>query len=188
MEFIENEISRRFDQSSIAAPDSIEKFLIKSANVTSSEETCEVPDIIVSRYSKDINIIKLKQQAQMLPDLAAMYKASQGLSKLHVTRVRTIADMLLDVPSAKALFSKIDHLLAIYFTIPISTATAERSFSSLRRIKTYLRSTMTEARLNNVLLLHAHKDYTDGLNLNNIAEAFASLNSQRRNFFGSFSS
>ena len=40
----------------------------------------------------------------MLPDLAAMYKASQGLSKLHVTRVRTIADMLLDVPSAKALF------------------------------------------------------------------------------------
>ena len=107
LDFVENEISRRFDQSSIAAPDSIENFLIKSANVTSSEETCEVPDIIVSMYSKDINIIKLKQQAQMLPDLAAMYKASQGLSKLHVTRVRTIADMLLDVPSAKALFPKL---------------------------------------------------------------------------------
>ena len=49
----------------------------------------------------------------MLPDLATMYKASQGLSKLHVSSVRTIADMLLDVPLAKTLFSEIDHLLGI---------------------------------------------------------------------------
>ena len=179
MDFVENEISRRFDQSSLAATDSIENFLI---NVTSSKETCEVRDIIVNMYSKDINITKLKQKAQMLPDLVTMYKAPQGLSKLHVTRVRTIADMLIDVPSEKALFSEIDHLLGIYFTIPISTATAEWRFCSLRHIKTYLRSTMTEARLKNVLLLHAYKDYTDQLNLNNIAETFASLNSQSRNF------
>ena len=35
---------------------------------------------------------------------------------------------------------------------------------------------MTEARLSNVLLLHAYKDYTDQLNLNKTAEVFASLN------------
>ena len=86
-DFVENEISRRFDQSSLVASDSIENFLIKSANVTSSKETCEVPDIIVNMYSKNINMTKLKQQAQMLPDLATIYKASQGLSKLHVIRV-----------------------------------------------------------------------------------------------------
>ena len=45
---------------------------------------------------------------------------------------------------------------------------------------------MTESRLNNVLLLHAHKENTDDLNLFNIAKNFASLNSQRREFFGSF--
>ena len=118
----------------------------------------------------------------MLPDLVKTYKTSQGLSRFTVTKVRTIADMLLDVPSAKSLFSEIDHLLRMYFTIPISTATAERSFSSLRCIKTFLRSTMTEARLNNVLLLHAHKDQTDVLNLFDIAETFASLNLHRREF------
>ena len=64
----------------------------------------------------------------------------------------------------------------------MSTATAERRFSGLQRIKTYSLSTMTEARLSNVLLLHAYRDYTDQLNLNKIAEAFASLNSQRINF------
>ena len=64
----------------------------------------------------------------MLPDLATIYITSQGLSKLPVSRVRTITDMLLNAPLAKALFSEIDHLLGIYFTIPISTATAERRF------------------------------------------------------------
>ena len=185
LDFVENEINRRFDQSSLAVPDAVETFLIKCAN-TSCEENFEVPDTIAKMYSKDLNMTKLKQQAQMLPDLVATYKTSQGLSRFQVTRVRTIAEMLLDVPSAKSLFSEIDHLLGIYFTVPISTATAERSFSSLRRIKTFLRSTMTESRLNNVLLLHAHKENTDDLNLFNIAENFASLNSQRREFFGSF--
>ena len=41
---------------------------------------------------------------------------------------------------------------------------------------------MTEARLGNVLLLHSYKDYTDQLNLNKIAEAFASLNSHKIKF------
>ena len=50
LDFVENEISRRFAQGSIAAPDSIENFFIKSANVTSSEETCEVLDIIMNIY------------------------------------------------------------------------------------------------------------------------------------------
>ena len=188
LDFVENEINRRFDQGSLALPDAIETFLIRCANTTSCDESCEVPDAIVKMYSKDIKISKLRQQAQMLPDLVATYKTSQGLSKFQVTKVRTISEMLLNVPSAKALFSEIDRLLRIYFTIPISTATAERSFSSLRRIKTFLRSTMTEARLNNVLLLHAHKDNTDQLDLCNIAETFASLNSQRRGFFGTFTS
>nr|CAH7756469.1 unnamed protein product [Callosobruchus chinensis] len=43
---------------------------------------------------------------------------------------------------------EIIKLLKIIMTIPVSTCTAERSFSALRRIKTYLRSTMTQQRLN----------------------------------------
>ena len=71
-------------------------------------------------------------------------------------------------------------------TIPITTATAERSFSALRRIKTYLRSTMTEAKLNNVLLLHTHRELFDELDLVQIANMFVSVNSRRKSYFGSF--
>ena len=37
---------------------------------------------------------------------------------------------------------------------PASNATSERSFSALRRVKTYLSSTMTQCRLNNLMVLH----------------------------------
>ena len=75
LDFVENEINRRFDQSSLAVPDAVETFLIKCAN-TSCEENFEVPDTIAKMYSKDLNMTKLKQQAQMLPDLVATYKTS----------------------------------------------------------------------------------------------------------------
>lgn len=47
------------------------------------------------------------------------------------------------------------HLLAV---LPATSCTAERSFSTLRRVKTYLRSTMGQDRLNGLVLLHIHRN------------------------------
>ena len=65
-------------------------------------------------------------------------------------------------------------------------ATAERSFSVLRRIKTYLQFTMSESRLNNIMLLHCHNDITDSLDLLNIAKSFVDVNTRRQNHFCTF--
>ena len=45
-----------------------------------------------------------------------------------------------------------------------------RSFSALRRIKTYLRTTMTQVSLNSLMVLHIHSDKTDSLNLYSIGD------------------
>ena len=92
--------------------------------------------------------------------------------------------MLAVVPMAKDMFSEVDKLLCLYLTIPVTTCSAERSFSTLRRMKMYLQSTMTEERLNNVMILHVHKDETDALDLREIAQFFVSANSRRTDFFG----
>ena len=91
--------------------------------------------------------------------------------------------MLLAVPMAREMFCEVDKLLHIYLTVPVTTATAERSFSALRRIKTYLRSTMSEERLNNLMLLHVHKELSD---ISEVAQIFVSANSRRQRFFGNF--
>ena len=48
-------------------------------------------------------------------------------------------------------------VLKVLLTMPVSTASAERSFSGLRRLKTYLKSTMSEQRLTGLALMHIHR-------------------------------
>ena len=68
-------------------------------------------------------------------------------------------------------------LLYIFCVIPNSTACAERSFSSMKRLKTYLRSRMDEGRLNGLALLNVHRDIS--VSVDEILEKFA-LSSARR--------
>ena len=70
--------------------------------------------------------------------------------------------------------------------MPASNATSECSFSALRRVKAYLRSTMGQERLNNLMLLHTHKELTDDLDLKNVATEFISGSEHRLSIFGKF--
>ncbi|XP_026473489.1 uncharacterized protein LOC113380896 [Ctenocephalides felis] len=56
------------------------------------------------------------------------------------------------------MYPNIRKFLQIIATLPVSVATAERSFSTLRRIKTWIRSSMAEDRLTGLALLHVHKN------------------------------
>lgn len=54
-------------------------------------------------------------------------------------------------------FPNVYKLLKIMITLPITISTAERSFSTLRRLKTYLSNTMSENRLNGLAQMNIHK-------------------------------
>ena len=69
--------------------------------------------------------------------------------------------------------------------MPATNALSERSFFALQRLKTYLRSTTTNSRLNHMLTLHIHKGETDNLDLCNVANEFILLG-DRKTLFGSF--
>ena len=51
-------------------------------------------------------------------------------------------------------------LLFIAATLPLTTSSAQRTFSTLKRVKTYLRSTMSCERLTGLALLNTHRDIT----------------------------
>ncbi|GBM59387.1 hypothetical protein AVEN_17419-1 [Araneus ventricosus] len=54
-------------------------------------------------------------------------------------------------------FSEAYKLLLIIVTIPMTTAEAERCFSTLKRVKTFLRSTMSEDRLSALAMFSIEK-------------------------------
>ena len=80
--------------------------------------------------------------------------------------------------------SQVSKLVNLLLVMPATNAESERSFSAVRRIKTYLRSTMSQQRLNHLMLLHVHKSYTDDLSLVDIANDFIADNEHRKHFFG----
>ena len=179
------ENSARFDQNTMPLLKEIEMLIIKASNCVDNTEIA-IPESISKLYSKDIDMEKAKGQLRMLPNLVKAFKQSEGLRMLTITNMKSIADILNKVPLAKDIYSEIDKLLRLYLTVPVTTCTAERSFSALRRVKTYLRSSMTEERLNNVLLLHVHKEEAGNLDLKEIACMFVAANERRTSFFGHF--
>lgn len=66
-----------------------------------------------------------------------------------------------------------------------TNAISERSFSAMRRLKTYLRSTMGQKRLNGIMLLHVHKEMTDKLSVVELANTFTNTE-HRQSVFGTF--
>ena len=99
-----------------------------------------------------------------------------------MTRVHTLCDIFNHQPGLKNILTEVHKLLKIYLTIPVTTSSAERSFSALKRIKDYLRNSMTQERLNHCMLLHMHREKTDNLDLIEIAKEFVSRCERRKNF------
>ncbi|PWA52405.1 zinc finger MYM-type protein 1 [Artemisia annua] len=61
----------------------------------------------------------------------------------------------------------------ILLTIPVTVASAERSFSKLKLIKTYLRSTMSQERLNGLAMISIELDMLKTINYKDLVEEFA---------------
>ena len=77
-------------------------------------------------------------------------------------------------------------ILKLVLVMPATNATSERSFSALQRVKTYLRGTMTQDRLKNLLLIHTHKERADSLDLKEMVGDFTSNCEHRLRIFGTF--
>ena len=89
-------------------------------------------------------------------------------------------NLLQAIYSLKEAFPTLLKLLQITLTIAVSTATCERSFSALKRIKSYLRSTMSEQRLVDLAVLSIEKDLSQQLSLEEVINQFAGRDKNRR--------
>ena len=64
-------------------------------------------------------------------------------------------------------------------TVPVTSASAERSFSKLKSVKTVMRSVMNQERLGELLTLACERDLTDTINLDEIANPWSNLTKRR---------
>ena len=88
-------------------------------------------------------------------------------------------------PAQLSLLSQVSLLVKLIALMPATNAVSERSASALRRVKTYLRSSMTQLHLNNMMVVHIHKSLTDTVDVKSILTEFSTANEERRKVFGS---
>ncbi|XP_061561827.1 BAH and coiled-coil domain-containing protein 1 isoform X3 [Phycodurus eques] len=89
-------------------------------------------------------------------------------------------------PELRVLFDQVETLVRLLMVVPISFAEAERSFSGLRRLKTWLRSTVAQKRLSGIGVCHVHHERLDRLDRQEIAQQYVQGDEWRRDVFGSF--
>ena len=80
------------------------------------------------------------------------------------------------------IFPNVDIVYRIFGTMAVTNCSAERSFSCLKRIKNYLRSTITEDRLNNLALLCIESDILLSLDFEDIITDFTNQKTRRKCF------
>lgn len=70
--------------------------------------------------------------------------------------------------------------LRILLTLPVSVATGERSFSKLKLIKTYLRSSMTQERLVGLATLSIEQELAQKIDLDELVSTFSKLKTRKK--------
>ncbi|CAM4849388.1 unnamed protein product, partial [Rotaria magnacalcarata] len=174
----------RFQQSVFPLLCKVEKFILAVANGTQEEADNLNIDNIAEFLTDDIDIHRLQREINMIPDYFSVINLENNFGIKKITKIQTICDLLNVQYVGKSMFCEYTTLIRLYLTVPVTTATAERSFSAMNRIKTYLRSSMTQQRLNHVIIPHIHKERLDELDLNSICSTFISRNQSRKCFFG----
>jgi len=86
----------------------------------------------------------------------------------------TLSDVLQKLD--QNVFANLYKLMQVALTLPISSASCERSFSVMWRIKTWIRSSMNQDRFTDMSILHIERDISNIIESENILNNFALKN------------
>lgn len=155
---------------------SLETLLIKSCKGENSEDALKT---VCEFYKDDFDEDLLRTQLQT-------FKVHYDCKVDKVT-IFDLKTYFTSLSSGQAsLISEVTRLVQLVLVMPATNATSERSFSALRRVKNYLRSTMLQERLNYLMLLHVHNHRADGLDLKSAVNNFIGESTHRSNIFSKY--
>ena len=172
-----NCIKSRFDQPGYAMYKNLEALLVTAANGKDYEDCFK---LVTDFYGTDLSQSRLRTQLDIL---ATHFHDNDG-SSVSFRDIKSYFQNL--TSSTRTLFSEVVTLMQLVLVLPATNASSERSFSAMRRVKNYLRSTMGQQRFNHLMILHVHKSITDGLDIIEIANNFVTRNEHREHVFGKF--
>ena len=170
-------IGDRFNQPGFETLKNLECLLLFAA---SGKKYDEYLKYILNFYNRDFDEELLKSQLMSLSQVFSE-KRDQELTFQDILQV--FENMK---EGMRQMFSQVLILIELVLIMPASNASSERFFSVLPRIKSRMRSTMGQARLNHLVICSIFKDELYEQNLMEILNEFSTANESRRNRYGTF--
>ena len=171
-------IMERFNQPGFKVYSNLEQLLFKAC---SGEEYDSELSAVCEFYGEDLNPCDLQSQ---LKTLRTLYLEKKGDEKPSISGLKFVLQSL--SPAQRTVIDMVCQTFQLLIVTPATNCTSERSFSALKRIKTYLRSTMSQVRLNHLMVLQYHRDITDNLDTKTIVNDFISAKESRQHIFAKF--
>ena len=141
------------------------------------DEIKKLASDLAIKYAKDLNRVEFCSEKECFKHQAnAMminFKTAAPIDLLKLIHKQNLQDI----------YPNIEIALRIFLTIPVTTASCERSFSKLKLIKNYLRSTIGQERLTNMAILSIEHEFARlQMSYEEIIDEFASLKARKANF------
>ena len=102
------------------------------------------------------------------------------LKRDNFTSIEEVRNYLIAKETPSGMFRVCKCLLKLLMIRPTSSVAFERRFSGLRRIKTWLRSTMSQERLNELLMCHIHPSILYDCSIDERMDNFNNMNDWRK--------
>ena len=138
------------------------------------------PFSILQPPLKEPSIEEINNLAKMFPENVPLDPSLHAEFWNFITNGKIIGKELTSVADAaryseetKRIFPLSDRCYRLLMTAPVTVAKDERTFGRLKLVKTYLRTTMTDDRLNSLMLMSCEKDLTDATNIDVVAACWA---------------
>mgnify|MGYP002803627694 CR=1 FL=1 len=103
-------------------------------------------------------------------------KIDSGLLKTECERAKIIATAGKYIESK--LYPNLFKVIKVSKTIPVGTATVERSFSAMNRILTWARNSLSDSLTSDLMLLSMNKDILESINLDKVLDRWVNQKSR----------
>lgn len=148
-----------------------------SAFDPSSSNFLEISKVerVMCHYQEILGVDDHAIESQL--SLAKLHLSKSDISKMDLLRA---IEILSDLPVA---YSAVLKLMKLVATLPVTTTSNERFFSALGRVKDYLRSTMGNDRLSDLMIMAVEKEEVKKLDLDRLVNDFAKQRPRRYPLF-----
>ncbi len=133
-----------------------------------------------TEYLHNLEIFKDDIQCDELEsemDLWYIYKTKNNLKTMLEIKNKFVEKEL------SSIFPNLFILLIIFLTVLVTSAQSERSFSVLKRLKTWLRSTIGQVRLSSLAIIQMNLAELSIVNIESVINIFASEKKRRIDFY-----